>query len=145
MTRLSCTSTPETVMHHGLLMVACVIYCALIASCSRPSPHAEALKEMTAAVEETTAVLKSINSLDDARTAQTQLSTLSQRAQNIQKQMNSLIGTKIPLESQRYTAEKLEENEAAFQLLLEEAGRLQQRNPEAMRTIAPSLRGFQSN
>lgn len=100
---------------------------------------------MTAAIEETTAVLKSINSVDDARTAQTQLTKLSQRALDIQKKMNSLIGTKIPLEAQRYTAEKLEENNVAFRRLMEEASRLQQRNPEALRIIAPSLRGFQSN
>lgn len=145
MIRLLYLATPKTIKPYCLLVATFTLLFALLLSCSRPSPHAEALKEMTATVEETTAVLKSINSVDDARTAQTQLTKLSQRALDIQKKMSSLIGTKIPLESQRYTAEKLEENEAAFHRLMEEASRLQQRNPEALRIIAPSLRGFQSS
>ena len=145
MIRLLYLAAPKTIKQYYLLVAACTLLFALLPSCSRPSPHAEVLKEMTAAIEETTAVLKSINSVDDARTAQTQLTKLSQRTLDIQKKMSSLIGTKIPLESQRYTAEKLEENKAAFHRLMEEASRLQQRNPEALRIIAPSLRGFQSN
>jgi TolA-binding protein len=145
MIRLLNLAAPKTIMRYCLSVAACTLLFALLPSCSQPSPHAEALKEMTAAIEETTAVLKSINSVDDARTAQTQLTKLSQRALDIQKKMNSLIGTKIPLEAQRYTAEKLEENNVAFRRLMEEASRLQQRNPEALRIIAPSLRGFQSN
>lgn len=143
MIRLLYLATPKTLKPYCLL-AACILFFALLISCSRPSPHAEALKEMTATIEETAAVLKSINSVDDAYTAQTQLKILSQHALDTQKKMNSLIGTKVPLESQRYAAEKLEENEAAFHGLMEEASRLQQRNPEALRIIAPSLSGFQS-
>lgn len=130
---------------YWLLVVACTLLFALFPSCSRPTSRAEALKEMTATIEETTGVLKSINSVDDARMAQARFTKLSQRALEIRKKMSSLIGTTVPLESQQYTAEKWSENETAFHRLIEEEGRLQQRNPEALRVIAPSLKGFQSN
>lgn len=129
-------------MSHPKSPVAIILLVCICASCARPSQQAEALEEMTLVIRETTAILKKIHSVDDARAKRSELMALSQRGFDIQKKMNALIGKKIPLEAQRYTLDKLKENEAAFAELLEEGRRLQQ-DPGIWEVLGESLMGFQ--
>jgi len=80
------------------LIVAGLLSLSSSASCERRSLHAEALEEMTRTIRATTRVLRTIHTVDDARTAQSELMTLSQRALDTQMKMAALVGTKIPSE-----------------------------------------------
>jgi hypothetical protein len=113
-------------------------------SIALPAPKAEALKDATANIEMTISVLKSINSVDDARAAKSQLRVLRQRGIDLQARMMALVG-KQTIESPEYAKEKLEENQAALRELFEEGSRLMHRNREAWEVIAPTLKGLPDN
>lgn len=140
MTRLPVVAASEWVRRCWLPVVVCSLFFALVTSCARPSPHAEALEEMTQTIMETRALLVSIKSVDDARAARSKFMVLSQRALDIQKKMEALRGTHIPLESLRDTQEKLELNEHAFEMMIDEAMRLKQRNPSAVMDLRAASR-----
>jgi hypothetical protein len=129
-------------MSHSKALVAIILLVCIYPLCARAAGHAEALVEMTQIIWETTAILKKIHSVDDARAAKSELMALSQRALDTQKKMRALIGTKIPGEAKRYTLDKLKENETAYSLLLEEGRRLQ-KDPEIWEVLGESLHGFQ--
>ena len=125
-------------------VLVALMLCGILSCAARPSPHAEALSEMTLTARETTALLRKVHSPEDARQVQAQVGVLIDRAQSIQAKMKSLVGQKIPLEATRETRAKLEENQAALAELGLELNRLN-KDPAIRQVFGESLKRLSSS
>ena len=122
-------------------VILLVLVVTVFAACERSSAHVELLAEMIETVEATTEVLKTIDSVEDARAVQAELQRLSQRALDTQEKMVEVTGTEVPVEARRKARDHLERYEKAMEELMQEGMRLQG-DPAIWAVLGDSLHGF---